>query len=251
MISRAICDNLYLCAEMKKRMSDKEIKKFNALAADWWQPTGSMEPLHRINPLRCLFLDTYVSVAGKRVLDIGCGGGLFAESMAERGARVTAIDPAPDLIEAARRHSTQSVPSANISYRVAEVQDLIAEGDGPYDMVSCLEVLEHTEEPEELMKRSVQLIKPGGWGYFSTINRTPLAFAKMIVAAEYALGWLPRGTHSYRQFIRPSEMASCLLSHKMELIDMKGITYDVLRRKFVLSSKTDTNYLLLTRKSAS
>ena len=231
-------------------MLSTEIKKFSRLAESWWQPTGEMAPLHRINPLRALFLDTSVSLVGKKLLDVGCGGGLFAEKLAELGATVTAIDPSAELIAEARKHLAQRNAKLDLNYRVATAADLLAEKQEPYDGLSCLEVLEHTDDPAELVGHCAQLIRPGGWGYFSTINRTPAAFIKVVVFAEYALRWLPRGTHHYNKFIQPAELANYLIAHKMEIIDMKGITYDPLRNAFYLSTKTDANYLLLARKSA-
>ena len=229
-------------------MLNAEIKKFSRLAENWWQPTGEMAPLHRINPLRVLFLDTSVSLVGKRVLDVGCGGGLFAEKLAELGGIVTAIDPSAELIGEARKHLTQRDQKLDLNYRVATAADLLAEKQELYDGVSCLEVLEHTDDPAELVGHCAQLIRPGGWGYFATINRTPAAFIKVIALAEYALRWLPRGTHHYAKFIQPAELARSLTAHKMEVINMKGITYDPLRNGFYLSAKVDANYLLLARK---
>ena len=229
-------------------MLSTEIEKFSRLAANWWQPTGEMAPLHRINPLRVLFLDTSVPLVGKRVLDVGCGGGLFAESIAELGARVTAIDPSAELIAVAKQHLAQHARKLDLVYQVATAaQTKEAES---YDIVTCLEVLEHTDDPAELVSQCVRLLKPGGWAYFSTINRTPAAFVQAIVLAEYVLRWLPRRTHAYRHLVKPAELASYLAAHRMEMKDMKGITYDPLRRAFYLSARVDVNYLLLARKAA-
>ena len=232
---------------------------FGNLAKDWWQPAGPLAPLHKINPLRAMYLDTHISLQGKTLLDVGCGGGLFSEAMAERGAKVTGIDPSEELIAAARSHckgvgeNTES-NLLTIDYQCTTAAELIAKGgskggvEKQYDVVACLEVLEHLENPATLIRECVQLLKPGGWGYFSTINKTPSAFLLAIVGAEYVLRWLPRGSHSYEYFIKPAELCGWLRNYDMTPKHIKGLTFEPLSRRFTLSSNVNTNYLLLAQK---
>ena len=224
---------------------------FGNLAKDWWQPAGPLAPLHKINPLRAMYLDTHISLQGKTLLDVGCGGGIFSEAMAERGAKVTGIDPSEELIAAARSHCKgEEGNPLTIDYQCTTTTELIANGDseGKYDVVACLEVLEHLENPATLIRECVQLLKPGGWGYFSTINKTPSAFLLAIVGAEYVLRWLPRGSHSYEYFIKPAELCGWLRNYGMSPKHIKGLTFEPLSRRFTLSSNVNTNYLLLAQK---
>ena len=205
-----------------------------------------MKPLHKINFPRSLFIDTHCSLAGKRLADIGCGGGIFAEAMAERGAKVTAIDPSAELIEVARQHSKKK--KLKIDYRIGTAEELLARHKQSYDLVSCLEVLEHTSSPAQLIAHCAALLKRAGWGYFSTINRTMKAYLLAILGAEYLLGWLPKGTHSYDSFIRPAELSEWLEQEGMTTKFIRGINYDPLSNKFLLGNSVSINYLLLAQK---
>ena len=225
-----------------------EIRKFAAQAQEWWQEDGTMKSLHAINFPRCLFIDGHISVAGKSLIDIGCGGGLFAEAMAERGAQVTGIDPSEELIHVARQHAGEK--NLHIDYRRETATEMLAarKNHGLYDIVSCLEVLEHVPEPRELIRECARLLKTGGWGFFSTINRTPLAYLLAVLGGEYILRWLPRGTHSYRQFIKPAELHEWLEENGLISKFISGIRYDPLMRKFCLGSSVAVNYLILAHK---
>lgn len=219
------------------------------MAQEWWQIKGTMKALHLLNFPRALFIDSHIPVAGKKILDIGCGGGLFAEAMAERGGKVTAIDPSEELIQVAREHARAK--GLTIDYRVATATTLL-NAENPkqgYDLISCLEVLEHSPQPAELIHECAQLLKPKGWGYFSTINRTPQAYLLAIVGAEWVLRWLPRGTHSYRNFITPAELNDWLERHGFTTAFISGVHYDPVLRKFCLGSSVAVNYLLLARKA--
>ena len=207
-----------------------------------------MKPLHAINFPRCLFLDTHVGVAGKRLLDLGCGGGLFAEAMAERGARVTGLDPSTELIKVAQEHAREK--NLRIDYQAGDAAWLLQKRGHreSYDLVSCLEVLEHTERPAELIGECAAFLRKGGWGYFSTINRTARAYALVILAAERLLRWLPRGTHSYSRFIRPAELSDWLEANGLRIRFMSGLAYDLLGNKFELAPSVAANYLMLAQK---
>ena len=220
-----------------------EIDKFQAVASRWWDPDGEFAPLHRLNPLRVDYIERQCSgLEGKRVLDIGCGGGLLCEALAARGARVTGIDMADKSLQVARLHLRES--GLEVDYRLSTAEAFAAEADSKYDIVSCLEMLEHVPDPASVLHAAVSLLKPGGRLVLSTINRKPKAFALAIVGAEYLLRMLPRGTHAYRKFIRPSEIARCLRAEDMHIEDLTGMTYDPLSRGFALASDIDVNYLL-------
>lgn len=226
------------------------VKDFDGLASNWWDPAGPMKPLHKINPLRALYLDTNVNLAGKKLLDVGCGGGIFAEAMAERGAKVTAVDPSQQLINLAQQHSKQR--QLKIDYICCDTQELLRQTSlqQSFDIVSCLEVLEHVDSPSSLVQDCATLLSPGGWGYFSTINQTLRSFLLAIVGAEYLLGWLPRGTHSYAKFIQPAELAIWLEANQLTPTKLKGIVYNPTALNFELSQQVHTNYLLLAQKSS-
>ena len=220
-----------------------EIDKFQALASRWWDPDSEFAPLHQINPLRVDYVEQQCGgLEGKRVLDIGCGGGLLCEAMAARGAQVTGIDMADKSLQVARLHLHES--GLQVDYRQITAEAFAAEADGSYDVVTCLEMLEHVPDPGSILQAAASLLQPGGRLVLSTINRNPKAFALAIVGAEYLLRLLPAGTHSYRKFIRPSEIARSLRAEGLHIEDLTGMSYDPLTRSYSLGKDIDVNYLL-------
>lgn len=224
-----------------------ELDKFSALASRWWDPESEFKPLHAINPLRLGWIQEQSgSLAGKRVLDVGCGGGILSESMAVAGAQVTGIDLAEKSLKVARLHGLESgVP---VEYRKVPVEELAAEQPGHYDVVTCMEMLEHVPNPASIVQACATLAKPGGWVFFSTLNRNPKSFLFAIIGAEYVLNLLPRGTHSYEQFIKPSELATAARQAGLETVRMRGMEYNPITKIYTLSNDTSVNYLMATRK---
>ena len=218
-----------------------ELDKFAALASRWWDPEGPQKPLHALNPVRLGYVAARASLAATRALDVGCGGGLLSESLARAGAKVTAIDLAPDLVRVARLHALES--GLEIDYRVQAVEALASAEAGSFDVVTCMEMLEHVPDPGAILRACAALLRPGGRLFVSTINRTPAAFALAIVGAEYVARLLPAGTHHYSEFIRPSELAAWLRDAGLELEDVRGMMYMPWRNTARLSSRTDVNYL--------
>ena len=223
-----------------------EIEKFSALAQGWWDPRGASRPLHELNPLRLQYVQRIAAARGldlaqRRVVDVGCGGGILAESMARTGARVLGIDLAAPLIEVAGLHALEA--GVTLDYRVVSAGDLAAELPGAFDLVTCMEMLEHVPDPAAMLGELARLVRPEGDVVVSTLHRTPLAFLVAIVGAEYVARVLPRGTHEYLKFIRPSELARWGRAVGLELRGLTGITYHPLTRAFSLSSRTDVNYL--------
>ncbi|NIJ85040.1 2-polyprenyl-6-hydroxyphenyl methylase/3-demethylubiquinone-9 3-methyltransferase [Xanthomonas arboricola] len=218
-----------------------ELDKFAALANRWWDADGPQKPLHALNPVRLDYVSARLGLAGARVLDVGCGGGLLSESMARLGAQVTAIDLAPELVKVARLHSLES--GVQVDYRVQSVEDLAAEQPGSFDAVTCMEMLEHVPDPTAIIRACASLLKPGGKLFLSTLNRTPAAFALAVVGAEYIARLLPRGTHHYKDFIKPAELAAWLRSAELQLEDVSGMLYEPWRNRARLSSRTEVNYL--------
>jgi 2-polyprenyl-6-hydroxyphenyl methylase/3-demethylubiquinone-9 3-methyltransferase len=225
-----------------------ELKKFSDLAHRWWDPAGSFRPLHEINPLRLGWIERHVGLAGKRVLDVGCGGGILAEAMAAKGAQVLGIDLGDKPLQVAQLHALES--GAKVDYRAVSAEDLAAESPAAFDVVTCMEMVEHVPEPEHTIAACAGLAKPGGWIMFSTINRNPKSFAFAILGAEYVLRLLPRGTHEYARFIKPSELAAGARRAGLELVDLVGMTYNPLSRVYALGNDTDVNYLAAFRKDA-
>lgn len=227
---------------------DAEIAKFERLADKWWDLNGEFQPLHGMNPLRANYIDQHSPVAERAVLDVGCGGGILTEALAQRGARVTGIDMGEAPLTVAREHAKQS--GLEIDYRHGTAEQLAAEQSGHYDIVTCLEMLEHVPDPASVIAACAALVKPGGTVYFSTINRTPKAWGLAVVGAEYILGLLPKGTHDYKKFIRPSELASYARSGGLQLEDIAGIRYNPLSKRFSLAAHdVDVNYIARTRKA--
>ena len=218
-----------------------ELDKFASLANRWWDPDGPQKPLHALNPARLGYVAARVPLHGTAVLDVGCGGGLLSEALAKAGAEVTAIDLAPELVKVARLHGLES--GVKVDYRVQSVEDLAAERPGAFDAVTCMEMLEHVPDPASILRACATLLKPGGRLFVSTLNRTPAAFALAIVGAEYIARLLPTGTHTYSEFIKPSELAAWLRAAGLELEDVSGLMYEPWRNSARVVSRTDVNYL--------
>jgi 2-polyprenyl-6-hydroxyphenyl methylase/3-demethylubiquinone-9 3-methyltransferase len=218
-----------------------ELDKFAALANRWWDVDGPQKPLHALNPVRLQYVAQRVTLRGARVLDIGCGGGLLSEALAKEGADVTAIDLAPELVKVARLHGLES--GVTVDYRVQAAEDLAAEQPGSFDVVTCMEMLEHVPDPGAIIAACHRLLKPGGQLFLSTVNRTPAAFAVAIVGAEYVARLLPKGTHHYQDFIKPAELGKWLREADFNLRDVSGMAYEPWRNRARLSTHTDINYL--------
>ena len=231
---------------VRENVDQAEVAKFDALASRWWDPDGEFRPLHEINPLRLDWIRQHVQLSGANVVDIGCGGGILAESMAAAKATVTGIDMADGALAVARLHLHES--KADVEYRQATAEELAAEEAGSFDVVTCLEMLEHVPDPSEVIRSCAELVKPGGHVFFSTINRNPKAFAFAIVGAEYILKLLPAGTHEYEKFIRPSELESWARHAGLSLQDSIGMHYNPLTREYSLGEKLDVNYLMYFRR---
>lgn len=223
-----------------------ELEKFNVLADKWWDPTSEFKPLHDINPLRLNYIEEFISLTGKTVLDIGCGGGLVSEGMAVRGANVSAIDMAPMPLEIAKKHAGES--GYEIDYQQSTAESYASQHAGKFDVVTCLEMLEHVPEPEHVIQACADLVKPGGYVFFSTINRNPKSFLFAIVGAEYVLKLLPKGTHEYKKLIKPSEMQTWAEMAKLGLEDLRGMTFNPLTQKYKLNQDVSVNYLMAYRK---
>lgn len=223
-----------------------EIRKFEALAARWWDPNSEFKPLHAINPLRMNYISQHINVAERKVLDIGCGGGILAESLAHHGAQVTAIDKAEASLSVAKLHLLES--GLDIDYRNCAAEDIAADEPASYDVVTCLEMLEHVPDPASVVAACKQLVKPGGWVFFSTINRNPKSYVFAIIGAEYVLNLLPRGTHDYAKFIRPSELAAWCRDSELSLHGQIGMGYNPLTKRYFLQDNVDVNYIACYRR---
>ncbi len=233
--------------------SQAELDKFGALANRWWDPDGPQKALHALNPVRLDYVAQRVPLPGASVLDVGCGGGLLSEALAKTGAKVTAIDLAPELLKVARLHRLES--GVGVDYRQQSVEDLaadmLAEGrPASFDAITCMEMLEHVPDPSSIIGACATLLKPGGRLFLSTLNRTPAAFALAIVGAEYVARLLPKGTHHYQDFIRPSELAAWLRGADLQLEDVSGLAYEPWRNGARLIRRTDVNYLACAAKPA-
>lgn len=228
-------------------IDEREIAKFEALAARWWDTQSEFKPLHAINPLRCNWIDRHSPVAQQRVLDVGCGGGILCEALAQRGARVTGIDMGAAPLAVARLHSLET--GVSVDYLQTTAEDMAAQHSGEFDIVTCLEMLEHVPQPASVIAACGKLVKPGGHLYFSTINRNPKAYLFAIIGAEYVLGLLPRGTHDYARFIRPAELAGDIRAAQLELQRMTGLLYNPLTQNYGLDERdVSVNYLVHARR---
>ena len=227
----------------------QELSKFSDLAHRWWDPESEFRPLHQINPLRLRWIDGQSQLAGKRVLDIGCGGGILSDSMAREGAHVLGIDLAAKPLKVAQLHALEA-GTENVEYREIATEALAAEAPRSFDVVTCMEMLEHVPDPAAIVSACAELVKPGGWVFFSTINRNAKAFAFAIVGAEYVLKMLPKGTHEFAKFIRPSELAQWSRSAGLAPVQTIGMEYNPITQRYWLSGDTSVNYLVACRAPA-
>jgi 2-polyprenyl-6-hydroxyphenyl methylase / 3-demethylubiquinone-9 3-methyltransferase len=225
-----------------------ELAKFSELAHRWWDPDSEFRPLHRINPLRLQWIQSHIPLSGLRVLDVGCGGGILSDSMARQGASVVGIDLAGKALKVAQLHALEAGTS-NVQYREVSAEALAAEEPGTFDVVTCMEMLEHVPDPASVVRACGVLVKPGGWVFISTINRNPKSFLFAIVGAEYVLNLLPRGTHEFEKFIRPSELAADCRAAGLDLVGTRGMEYNPVTQRYRLSADTSVNYLVATRKA--
>ncbi|NVE00474.1 MULTISPECIES: bifunctional 2-polyprenyl-6-hydroxyphenol methylase/3-demethylubiquinol 3-O-methyltransferase UbiG [unclassified Massilia] len=219
-----------------------ELQKFSELAHRWWDPTSEFRPLHEINPLRLEWINARAPLAGKNVIDIGCGGGILAESMARKGAKVTGIDLSEKALKVADLHSLESgVP---VRYKLVAAEEMAAQEAGQYDVVTCMEMLEHVPDPAAIVRAAATLVKPGGQVFFSTLNRNPKAYLFAVIGAEYLLRLLPKGTHDYEKFITPAELSQDIRSAGLQVEGLKGMGYNPLTKIYSLNDDTSVNYLV-------
>jgi 2-polyprenyl-6-hydroxyphenyl methylase/3-demethylubiquinone-9 3-methyltransferase len=226
-----------------------ELAKFSELAHRWWDPDSEFRPLHQINPLRLDWIQSLSPLTDQTVIDIGCGGGILADSMARAGARVTGIDLASKALKVAQLHALEA-NTPNITYREISAEAMAQEAPGSFDTVTCMEMLEHVPDPSSVVRACAQLVKPGGWVFFSTLNRNPKSFLLAIVGAEYVLNLLPKGTHEYAKFIRPSELASHCRQAGLDVLHSRGMSYNPITRRYWLNHDTSVNYLFAARRPA-
>jgi 2-polyprenyl-6-hydroxyphenyl methylase/3-demethylubiquinone-9 3-methyltransferase len=223
-----------------------EIAKFSALAHRWWDPNSEFKPLHAINPLRLSWMKSFVNFEGKKVVDIGCGGGILAESIAQSGADTTGIDLSEKALKVAELHALEV--GANLTYRAISAEDLAQEQPEQYDVVTCMEMLEHVPDPASVVRACAALCKPGGTLFFSTLNRNPKSYLFAIIGAEYILRLLPKGTHEYAKFIKPSELVHFTRAASLEMLGMKGLVYNPVTQVYSLNDDVDVNYMIAVRK---
>lgn len=224
-----------------------EVNKFNDLAHNWWNPDGEFKTLHHINPVRMKFIQTHVNLANKKLIDVGCGGGILSESLALNQAHVTGIDLAPQSIEIAKLHLHES--NLDINYECVNLIDKANSHKEEFDIVTCMEMLEHVPNPELIIENCAKLLKPNGIAFFSTLNRNIKSYALGILASEYILNLIPKGTHDYKKFIRPSELRSMLKNHKLNIIDIKGLSYNPFNYTAQISNDTSINYMVAAQLS--
>lgn len=225
-----------------------EVNKFAELAHQWWDTQGVFKPLHQLNPLRLNYIDSRAQLSSKQVLDVGCGGGILSEAMAKRGAQVTGIDLAEKSLQVAQLHALEA--NVQLDYRCVTVEALAQEKPQTFDVVTCMEMLEHVPDPASVVRACAALVKPGGHVFFSTLNRNAKAYLMAVVGAEYVLNLLPRGTHDYSKFIKPSELAAWMRQAGLELQHQTGVTYNPLNKQYSLTTDTSVNYMLHAIKEA-
>jgi 2-polyprenyl-6-hydroxyphenyl methylase/3-demethylubiquinone-9 3-methyltransferase len=226
-----------------------ELAKFSELAHRWWDVNSEFRPLHQINPLRLDWIQTLAPLKGKQVLDVGCGGGILSDAMARAGAHVTGIDLATKSLKVAQLHALET-QTPNVSYREVSAEALAAEKPASFDVVTCMEMLEHVPDPASVVRACATLVKPGGWVFFSTLNRNPQSFLFAIVGAEYVLNLLPKGTHEYAKFIRPSELAGFCREAGLQAQASRGLQYNPITRRYWLDGNTSVNYMIATQREA-
>lgn len=224
-----------------------ELAKFSDLAHRWWDKDSEFRPLHQINPLRLNWIDGLISLQGHQVLDVGCGGGILSDSMARKGAKVLGIDLSGKALKVAQLHALEA-QTGNVEYREISAEALAAEQPASFDVVTCMEMLEHVPDPASIVKACATLVKPGGWVFFSTINRNPKSFLFAIIGAEYVLRMLPRGTHEYSKFVQPSELAAYCRTAGLDLLHTRGMEFNPLTQRYWLSANTSVNFLFATRR---
>lgn len=223
-----------------------EIEKFSQVAHKWWDPLSEFKPLHEINPLRLNYINRHASLAGKSVLDVGCGGGILSESMATLNASVTGIDLSDKALQVAKLHLLES--GRQVTYRKIAVEDMAVECPASFDIVTCMEMLEHVPDPDSVIASCAKLVKPGGWVFFSTLNRNPKSYLFAILGAEYILNMLPRGTHDYAKFLKPSELAQSCRNAELTVTDLTGMSYNPLNKIYSLGTDTSVNYMIACRR---
>lgn len=231
-----------MATKNKENIDQSEVDKFNALAHKWWDHTSEFKPLHEINPLRVDFIKSRVDLSGKKVLDVGCGGGILSEAMAKEGAQVTGIDQGDKVIKIAQLHNLES--NLDIEYKTLNIEDYFKQNKEKFDVITCLEMLEHVPDPASIIDTCKGLLKPNGRIFFSTINRNPKAFLFAIIGAEYVLGLLPKGTHSYEKFITPAELMGWCNKSGLDFLDIAGMTYNPITKKYKLGDDVSVNYLV-------
>lgn len=229
-------------------VDELELDKFSQIAHKWWDKDSEFKPLHEINPLRLDYIDSRAAIAGKTVLDVGCGGGILAESMAERGATVTGIDLAKKSLKVAQLHSLES--GVSVTYRCVPVEELAEEMPASFDVVTCMEMLEHVPDPQSVVRACARLVKPGGQVFFSTLNRNAKSYLMAVLGAEYVLNMLPKGTHEYGRFLKPSELSRMARNAGLGINNISGMSYNPLTRIYSLGDDTDVNYLMACQRLA-
>jgi 2-polyprenyl-6-hydroxyphenyl methylase / 3-demethylubiquinone-9 3-methyltransferase len=227
-------------------VSQAELDKFGALANRWWDDNGPQKPLHALNPARLGYVRDHTTLPGATVLDVGCGGGLLSEALAREGANVTALDLSPELIDIAKLHLLES--RLKVDYQLLSVEDLAKKQPASFDVITCMEMIEHVPEPSSILRACEALLKPGGTLFLSTLNRTPVAFAVAIVGAEYLANLLPKGTHEYQKFIKPSELSAWCREAGFVVKDIRGLAYNPLSGKAWVNDRVDVNYLMMVQK---